>query len=157
MGLDISKDAILHATDQPQAAVWCVGDLRRLPLADASVDAVLDILTPAGYSEFARILSPQGVLIKVYPGPDYLREIREAAGMAGYEAGRVDAFLREKCTVHGQIRVRESMPVSPTQWADFTRMTPLLQSAADDERQRIAATPASHITIDLYVTACRPL
>lgn len=94
MGLDISRDAINRATDHPCAALWAVGDLRSLPILDHSCDAVVDILTPAGYGEFARVLSPEGLLIKVYPGREYLREIRAAAGMPLYEEGKVDAFLR---------------------------------------------------------------
>lgn len=35
-GIDISRDAILQATNQPCQAVWCVGDLRRLPFADGT-------------------------------------------------------------------------------------------------------------------------
>jgi len=40
------------------------------------VDARTDVLTPANYDEFRRVLSPDGMLVKVYPGQDYLREIR---------------------------------------------------------------------------------
>lgn len=157
MGLDISKDAIQRATDQPCAALWCVGDLRALPLRDGSVDAVLDVLTPAGYSEFSRVLSPQGVLIKVYPGPEYLKQIRAAAGLADYEAGRVDAFLREKCTVLQQDRVHVTSSITPALWRDLVYMTPLLQGLAEERKQTIAGLPAAEITLDLYVTASRPL
>jgi len=73
IGVDISRDAILQATGQPSAAVWCVADLRKLPIADHSLSAVLNILTPASYAEFARILRPDGVLLKVYPAEGYLR------------------------------------------------------------------------------------
>jgi len=59
-----------------------VGDLRRLPFADGTFSAVLDVMTPANYDEFRRVLSPDGMLVKVYPGQDYLREIRAARGMS---------------------------------------------------------------------------
>ena len=112
-GIDISRDAILQATNQPCQAVWCVGDLRRLPFADGTFSAVLDVLTPANYDEFRRVLSPDGMLVKVYPGQDYLREIRAARGMSAYEEGQVDAYLREKAQLVKAVRVHETLPVPP--------------------------------------------
>ena len=73
MGIDISRDAIQLATNHVCAALWCVADLRSLPALSGTVDVLLDVLTPAGYDEFARVLSPNGLLIKVYPGREYLR------------------------------------------------------------------------------------
>lgn len=86
---------------------------------------MLDVLTPANYDEFRRVLSPDGMLVKVYPGQDYLREIRAARGMSAYEDGQVDAYLREKAQLVKSVRVHETLPVSPELWGDFVRMTPL--------------------------------
>lgn len=77
---------------------------------------MLDVLTPANYDEFRRVLSPDGVLLKVYPGQDYLREIRAARGMSAYEEGQVDAYLREKAQLVKAVRVHETLPVSPELW-----------------------------------------
>ena len=76
IGVDISRDAIFQATNWETPALWVVGDVRRLPVQDASVDVLLDVLTPAAYGEFSRALKPDGLLIKVYPGTHYLQEIR---------------------------------------------------------------------------------
>lgn len=154
MGIDISRDAILRATDWPCCALWCVADLRALPTPDASVDAVLDILTPAGYSEFSRVLKPSGLLIKVYPGSGYLKELRQAAGMPLYEEGKVEDFLRQKTRVLRSLRVTRTYEVSPELWADFVRMTPLFQDMSPEEK---AALPClGRVTIDLQVSAAVP-
>lgn len=152
-GVDISRDAIFQATDQPCAALWCVGDLRRLPFADGSFTAVLDVLTPASYAEFQRVLAAEGLLIKVYPGSGYLHEIRQARGMEDYEAGQVDAYLREKAVVIGEKHVLVKHPVSPELWRDFVWMTPLNQDLTDEEKEKLAQRPAETVTIDLYITA----
>ena len=154
-GVDISRDAIFRATDLPCTALWCVGDLRRLPFADGSFTAVLDVLTPANYDEFRRVLAPQGLLIKVYPGSGYLRELRAARGMATYEEGQVDAYLREKTQVVDERRVTVTHPVSPALWRDFVWMTPLMQDLSAGEKDAIASAPAQTVTIDLHVAACR--
>ena len=66
---DISKDSVqIAAKSEPNWAVnWFVGDLARLPIKDASMDILLDIFSPANYGEFRRVLSKDGILIKVIP------------------------------------------------------------------------------------------
>ena len=76
---DISKDSVqIAAKSEPDWAVnWFVGDLARLPIKDASMDILLDIFSPANYSEFRRSLSKDGTLIKVVPTENHLKEIRQ--------------------------------------------------------------------------------
>ena len=76
---DISKDSVqIAAKCEPNWAVnWFVGDLARLPIKDASMDILLDIFSPANYGEFRRVLSKDGILIKVIPTENHLKEIRQ--------------------------------------------------------------------------------
>ena len=136
-------------------ALWVVGDLRRLPFADGSFTAVLDVLTPANYDEFRRVLSPDGLLIKVYPGSGYLQELRAARSLPPYEEGQVDAYLREKAAIMGETRVTVTHPVSDELWRDFVWMTPLMQDLSAEEKNAVAAKNAGSVTIDLHVAACR--
>lgn len=154
-GVDISRDAIFQATDQPCTALWCVGDLRRLPFRDGTFTAVLDVLTPVNYGEFRRVLAPEGLLLKVYPGAGYLRELRAARDMEPYAEGQVEAYLREKASVQAEQRVTVAHPVTPELWRDFVWMTPLNQDLSDDEKETIARQPASTVTVDLHVAAVR--
>ena len=154
-GVDISRDAVFHATEHDCEAVWCVADLRRLPFADGAFTAVLDVLTPASYDEFTRVLAPDGVIIKVYPASGYLRELRAARGLALYEEGQVEAYLREKTDVLAHERVTHTMPTNDALWRDFVWMTPLNQDLSDEEKNAIAARNGGSVTVDLYVTACR--
>ena len=76
---DISKDSVqIAAKSEPNWAVnWFVSDLARLPIKDASMDILLDIFSPANYGEFRRVLSKDGILIKVIPTENHLKEIRQ--------------------------------------------------------------------------------
>ena len=154
-GVDISRDAILQATCHPCTALWVVGDLRRLPFREDSFTAVLDVLTPANYDEFRRVLAPGGLLIKVYPGSGYLRELRAARGLPPYEEGQVDAYLREKAAIVAERRVTVTHAVSDDLWRDFVWMTPLMQDLSAEEKDAIAAQNAGSVTVDLHVAACR--
>ena len=132
-----------------------MGDLRRLPFADGTFSAVLDVLTPANYDEFRRVLSPDGMLVKVYPGQDYLQEIRAARGMSAYEEGQVDAYLREKAQLVKAVRVHETLPVPPELWGDFVRMTPLNHDLSAAEKDALAQRADAHVTVDLHVALCK--
>ncbi len=153
-GVDISRDAIFQATNLPCTALWCVGDLRRLPFSDGSFTAVLDVLTPANYEEFRRVLADKGLLIKAYPGSGYLKELRAARGLSPYEEGQVDAYLREKARITGERRVTVTHAVSDGLWRDFVWMTPLMQDLSPAEKNEIALHNAGSVTIDLHVAAC---
>ena len=76
---DISKDSVqIAAKSETNWAVnWFIGDLARLPIKDASMDILLDIFSPANYGEFHRVLSKDGILIKVIPTENHLKEIRQ--------------------------------------------------------------------------------
>ena len=73
-------------------------DAARLPLPDASVDLVFsNFMLPWSdveqvFAEFRRVLAPRGVLTFATPGPDTLRELREAWATVD-SSPRVHAFL----------------------------------------------------------------
>jgi 23S rRNA (guanine745-N1)-methyltransferase len=82
LALDISKFALRRAARALPAATCLVWDVwRPLPLADASVDVVLNVFAPRNAAEFRRVLRDNGILAVVTPQPGHLREIRALAGM----------------------------------------------------------------------------
>ena len=77
-GMDIAKEGIHQASIHfGNQALFFLGDLANLPLADESCGTLLNILTPSNYQEFMRVLAPGGTLVKVIPGNDYLTELRQ--------------------------------------------------------------------------------
>jgi len=76
VGVDIAKEGIRLAAKSGALAIWCAADLAGSPFADRQFDVILNILSPANYQEFQRLLRDDGMLIKVIPGSRYLQEIR---------------------------------------------------------------------------------
>lgn len=76
IGIDIAKEGILAATRHFPQQIWCVGDLAKSPFSQGSFDAILNILSPANYEEFKRLLAPNGCIVKVVPQSGYLQELR---------------------------------------------------------------------------------
>lgn len=154
-GVDISRDAIRLAASQPCTALWCVADLRHMPFSDGAFTCILDILTPAGYAEFRRLLAPGGCVIKVWPAEGYLRELREAKGLPLYRDADVGGWLAQNARIDERLRVTRRLPVDAALWAAFVAMTPLNQDLDAEEKQRLAERPDTHVTVDMNIARCR--
>ncbi len=77
MGMDIAKDGILTAAKYHQGLTWTVADLVQSPYQSGQFDILLNILSPANYQEFKRLMHTTGHVLKVIPRSAYLQEIRE--------------------------------------------------------------------------------
>lgn len=127
VGLDIARPAIQMAAAACKDAHWCVGDLCNIPLADASIDTLLNVLTPANYTEFRRVLRPGGRLLKIVPGPDHLAEIRSAAGKAAYchTLGETVRVLERQFDLLETLPIRYSVSVDSALAEQVFTMTPM--------------------------------
>lgn len=93
-GTDISKDAVrLAARSYPEASFAVASTYAPLPLADGSVDVVLDVFAPRNATEFARILSPSGHLIVVIPTDGHLRALRERYGLLAIQQDKAKEVM----------------------------------------------------------------
>lgn len=150
--LDLSKEAIALATDYPAAVSWAIGDLARLPFRDRSVDIILDVLTPANYKEFKRVLQNQGLLIKVIPGDEYLQEIRKAAAdhliHKEYSNRETVDYALSHLKKPERKKVIYQMPTDLEQIGHFMRMTPMLSGVEESVLNREGI---SSVTISMEI------
>ncbi len=157
LGIDLNREAILAAARQTPPLPWLVADLTRLPLRDSAANAVLDVLTPADYRAFARVLKPEGLLYKAIPADDYLGELRLAAADNLREGEYHNARVVEHIQAHTEVlehqTVRHTYALTPLQAADFKRMTPLTFGLTEAQREAI---PLTQITVAMELFACRP-
>lgn len=66
-GVDISRDALICAHRRAPELTLAVASIAHLPVADASCDLLLNVFAPHDAGEFARVLRPRGVLLRVIP------------------------------------------------------------------------------------------
>ena len=129
---DISKDSVqIAAKSEPNWAVnWFVGDLARLPIKDASMDILLDIFSPANYGEFRRVLSKDGILIKVIPTENHLKEIRQKVQDQLTKKDYSNQDIKEHFQGHFTILSNQTASLTKSITADqlqsLLSMTPLL-------------------------------
>ncbi|MDR0897021.1 MAG: methyltransferase domain-containing protein [Oscillospiraceae bacterium] len=153
VGMDIARPAVQMAAAAFSHLTWCVADLCAPPLPDGAVDAVLNVLTPANYAAFARVLAPGGALLKVIPGADHLSEIRALAGKAEHaqETERVLRGFDRHFIRTDTLPLRYEIPCDAALAAQVYAMTPL--TAHTGAPPEFSAMP---ITVDLVLVRGEP-
>ncbi len=157
---DISKDSVqIAAKSEPNWAVnWFVGDLARLPIKDASIDILLDIFSPANYGEFRRVLSKDGILIKVIPTENHLKEIRQMVQDQLTKKDYSNQDIREHFQEHFSIQSRQitslTKPISAEQRQALLAMTPLLFHV---DQTKIDWSQLTEITIEAEILVGKAL
>ena len=157
---DISKDSVqIAAKSEPNWAVnWFVGDLARLPIKDASMDILLDIFSPANYGEFRRVLSQNGILIKVVPTENHLREIRKIVQdqltKKDYSNQDIKNHLQEHFTILSSQIASLTKPITTEQRQALLSMTPLLFHV---DQSKIDWSQLTEITIEAEILVGKAL
>ena len=76
-GIDISKFILRSAAKREKRVEFAVASSYRLPLADGSIDLLLDCFSPLALEEFRRVLRPGGTFLYVVPAADHLWELKQ--------------------------------------------------------------------------------
>ena len=157
LGLDLSRPGVQRAARGGGGWLWAVGDLSRLPLAEGSMAAILNILSPANYPEFRRVLLPGGTVLKVVPGEQYLHEVRALAkGRLRHETYSNEGVLKlfeEKFELLETEEICSTYPLTQSQAADLIAMTPLTQGI---EKEQLDLAALTKVTIHLHILAGVP-
>lgn len=84
-GIDLSKPSVKKAAKRCGGAEFAVASVYHLPVADRSVDLLVNCFSPLAAEEFGRVLRPGGRFFYVVPGPRHLWELKEALYDRPYE------------------------------------------------------------------------
>ncbi|GAA3720630.1 hypothetical protein GCM10022378_08260 [Salinicoccus jeotgali] len=154
VGVDIAKEGIMMAAKHYPEQLWLVGDLADLPIADAKSDVILNILSPARYDAFNRVLAPGGCIIKVVPGAGYLKELREAlykgTDKAQYDNADTVALFEAQYGPSERMHITKSVPLDEAALRHLSGMSPLAWNQAPGELDDFI-TQARTVTLDLEI------
>lgn len=163
IGADLAKDGIQLATDYNGEIFSMIADLANLPIQDEKVAVIFSILSPANYQEFNRILSPEGIIIKVVPNADYLVEVRESLSQYQlaetniYDNSKVLDVFTEHYPEHVTYIVKDKVHFSHQDKQALLKMTPLAWRLSEAERGQLVNTLPDQITLDCTVLVSRKL
>ncbi|HEP1794857.1 TPA: methyltransferase domain-containing protein [Streptococcus suis] len=151
LAFDISKDSILLAarTDRTKSVKWFVGDLTKLPIQDKTIDGILDIFSPANYQEFARVLKAGGVILKLVPGPNHLKELRHLAKdqlrKESYDNQDIVDHFKSYVGQVEQVLVSQTLPITVAHAQVLADMTPLFFQV---DQSKLDLSQLTEITVE---------
>lgn len=154
-GVDISKEGIAMASKEYPNNLWCVADIAKFPFDGKQFDFILNILSPSNYSEFQRILSDDGIIIKVIPESNHLQELRqifyEGTDRQVYTNYNTVELFNNNLEIMDIQRVQYRAAVDNTLIEHWVYMTPLSWRTTEKHLQKVIRMSLKSITIDLTI------
>ncbi len=153
-GVDLSKRGITHAAKtaarEGADAFFAVAGIFTLPVADASVDAVVSLFAPVCEEEFLRVLKPGGVLILVGAGAEHLYSLKRVLYDTPYE-NEPRADLPKGMRLLRNDRLRYAFSADNDTLQDLFAMTPYFYRTSKKGQERLAATPSLEVDVDVEI------
>lgn len=134
IGTDISKVGIECATDYVNNNfIPLVADLNYMPLKDNCTDVILNILSPSNEKEMKRILKKDGIIIKVTPKKEYLRELRQLLNIKEYENElQIEKNIDKNYIILKKYIINQKKKLDKKSMVNLINMTPLTKNYACD-------------------------
>lgn len=155
IGLDISKEGIRMAARHYRQSIWLVGDLANSPLANQSCQVIMNILSPANYTDFKRILVSDGLIVKIVPGPHYLKELRDACfddtDKLVYKNDKTVSLFKEHFHLVDMIHVSYTTRLSQLELLYLVQMSPIAWNSKKEQLEQFTNQAFSDITVDLDI------
>lgn len=154
-GIDISKEGISLATEGYSNAIWCVADIANCPFSSQRFKFILNILSPANYSEFRRLISNKGLVIKVVPGQDYLKELREILYKGSDKQTYSNSLTISHFNKHFNIldieSIRYQADLSEQLIEPLLGMTPLSWGTSEERIEKFLQLNLKQVTMDFKI------
>ena len=155
IGIDIAKEGIQMAAKYHAGIIWCVSNLADIPFVSGQFPVVLNILSPANYAEFNRIMDKDGLVVKVLPGNRYLEEIRAVlysdTVLQSYSNKETVWLFKENFRLLEIRQVTYKVKIAAENMESLINMTPLIWGAERESIERLLTAGITEITVDLTV------
>jgi len=162
VAVDVSKAAARRNARAHPAIGSVVADVwRRLPLADACADVILDIFAPRNGAEFHRVLRPDGTLLVVTPTHRHLTELIAPLRLLSVDPDKRDRVQGSLGRWFAPVRHQEvsyTLQLTRPEVARFVTMGPSAWHTTEAEladRLAAMAEPVT-VTVSVNVTTWRP-
>jgi len=154
-GTDISKAAVRLAAKREKAVEFAVASSYRLPLADGSVELLLNCFSPLCVPEFRRVLRSGGSFLYVVPSAMHLWELKEILYDAPYpnqeKRTPYEGFAYETVVpVEGRIELNSQEEIHA-----LFQMTPYYSKNPKEGTARLAAVERLSVRIGFHIHVFR--
>src|SRR5699024_8938854 len=160
-GNDIGKAGNFTAAKNYPDMIWTVADLANTPVQHNQFDVILNIFTPSTYTEFNRLLKPDGYVMKVVPQSGYLKELREAffdeTDKQSYSNAETVALFEEHFQMIDRLNIQYTKELGELSIPSLMKMTPLTWTISEEKVQSFIDNNTNQITVDLEILIGRKL
>ena len=158
LGLDLSKRGVgtasRAAAREGLDPLFAVAGIFKMPIATASLDAVVSLFAPVAEQEFLRVLRPGGVLITVGAGPEHLFSLKSLLYDTPYRNEvREDAPAKMELLKHE--RLRFPMALDGDDARHLFAMTPYYYRTAKEGVARLDAVTSLDCEADVELAVYR--
>ena len=137
IGVDISKEALGYAKRRTNKLSLAVASCADMPIADESIDVLINIFAPFSPKEFCRVLKKDGVILRVYPLAKHLWELKEFIYDVPYENPETD-MEEEFFSVEERREVRYEMNFETNEdIMSLFKMTPYFYRTGDEDKKKL--------------------
>lgn len=150
-GVDLSKFGLKKAAKRAKGVEFAVASVYHLPVADESIDLLVDCFAPLALEEYRRVLKPGGTFLYVVPAAQHLMELKAVLYDNPYpnqeEAIPYDGFdYVEIVPVTSVMKIRDKEALSA-----LFRMTPYAWKTPREGVARLNSLDGLDITMDFRI------
>lgn len=149
-GVDLSKPSLKKAARRAPDAEFAVASVYHLPLADQSVELVVNCFSPLALGEFLRVLRPGGAYLYVTPAAKHLWELKQVLYDESY-LNKEEAIPYEGFTYEAVVPVTARFRAGGQLLQDLFRMTPYYWKTPKAGADRLAVLDGLDITADFRI------
>lgn len=149
-GVDLSRSALKKAARREKRAEFAVASVYHLPIADRSVDMLLNCFSPLALDEFRRVLRSGGTYLYVVPGAKHLWELKQVLYDRPYE-NKEEEIPYEGFAYREVVPVEFAMELGNDALQDLFRMTPYYWKTPREGAARLAGLAELTVTASFRV------
>ncbi len=155
IGIDISREALRAAcrfdSVKNKTLSLFVAGVYRMPIADESVDGVLNFFAPLATEEYLRVLKPGGYLFMAIPAERHLWELKEVLYDTPYENAVKDFSLPGFELLEQESVTAPMTLTSGEEILSLVGMTPYLHRTPRHGMERLKSLDALRVTGRFYL------
>lgn len=152
-GIDLSKEALIHAAKTDKSTQYILASIFRLPFADESVDTVVTCFAPFAKDETERILKKGGTFVFVTPGEMHLYELKEVLYEHPYR--NITKDLSTSLTLIETNTITETKTMAHDTLRSLFAMTPYAYKTGRDGAAKLAEIEQMDITCSFVIRVYR--
>ncbi|MCH4266548.1 MAG: methyltransferase domain-containing protein [Solobacterium sp.] len=149
-GIDLSKDALIHAAKHDHSTQYLLSSIFHLPIAEECCSLAVTCFAPAACEELQRILKPGGIFLFVTPGAHHLFELKQALYDTPYlnEEKKLDTTLVKLRSES----VTASFEANQDQLMNLFQMTPYAYRTGSKGKEKLQQLDHLNLTEEFIIS-----